>query len=74
MGIKWTILGHSERRTLFGENSEVVAKKCKLALDNGLDVIACVGEKLEERESGQTMEVVKGQLDAIKSKKRHVFN
>eukprot|EP00825_Cyclidium_porcatum_P046421 TRINITY_DN728_c0_g1_i1.p1 TRINITY_DN728_c0_g1~~TRINITY_DN728_c0_g1_i1.p1 ORF type:complete len:308 (-),score=92.55 TRINITY_DN728_c0_g1_i1:173-1096(-) len=66
MGIKWTILGHSERRTLFGENSEVVAKKCKLALDNGLDVIACVGEKLEERESGQTMEVVKGQLDAIK--------
>lgn len=66
MGISWTILGHSERRTLFGDSSEIVAKKCKLALDTGLDVIACIGEKLEERESGATMEVVKSQLDAIK--------
>lgn len=67
MGINWTILGHSERRTLFGESSQVVANKCRLALDSGLDVIACIGEKLNEREGGQTMDVIKSQLDPLKS-------
>jgi hypothetical protein len=52
--------GHSERREGFGgpgETNEVVATKTKVAVDAGLNVMACVGEKLEQRESGQTMEV-----------------
>ncbi|RKP07791.1 Triosephosphate isomerase [Thamnocephalis sphaerospora] len=65
MGINWVILGHSERRDIFRESDEVVAKKVKHALDTGLGVIACCGEKLEEREAGQTTAVVFRQLKAI---------
>lgn len=65
-GLKWVILGHSERRSLYGESSEVVAKKTKYALEKGLNVILCIGEKLEERESGKTNDVLKEQLDACK--------
>lgn len=64
-GIEWTLIGHSERRQYFGESNEVVGKKTKIALDNGVNAIACIGEKLEERESNRTMEVCLGQLDAI---------
>jgi len=46
MGIKWTILGHSERRSLYGECSNTVAAKTKFALDKGLHVILCIGENL----------------------------
>ena len=67
MGINWTILGHSERRALFGEDSVVVAKKVKFAVDNGLSVIACIGETLKERESGNTFKVLEAQLDPIKN-------
>ena len=56
-GVHWAILGHSERRHVFGESDEVVAKKVKLALENGLQVMACIGEKLDERESNRTNEV-----------------
>ena len=56
-GVNWAILGHSERRHVFGESDEVVAKKIKLALESGLHVMACIGEKLDERESGKTNEV-----------------
>lgn len=66
LGIQWVILGHSERRSLYGESSEVVAKKTQYALSKGLNVILCIGEKLEERESGATNEVLKSQLDACK--------
>jgi triosephosphate isomerase len=64
-GCTHVILGHSERRQYFGETDEGVAKKTKVALDNGLLPISCVGETLEEREGGKTMDVVGRQVDAI---------
>lgn len=67
-GINWTILGHSERRTIFGETDEVVASKTKYAIDSGVSVIWCCGESLEEREAGSTVSVVTKQLDALKAK------
>jgi len=56
-GLNWVILGHSERRAM-GETSEQVASKTKLAVDEGLSVMACVGEMLEDRKSGKTLDVV----------------
>jgi triosephosphate isomerase len=64
-GLNWAIVGHSERRSLFGESNEVVGKKTKISLENNVKVIACIGEKLEERESKKTMEVCLSQLEAI---------
>ncbi|EPE10355.1 triosephosphate isomerase [Ophiostoma piceae UAMH 11346] len=64
--INWTILGHSERRTLLGETDAVVSSKTKYALDNGLSVIWCCGESLEEREANKTVAVVTGQLASLK--------
>ena len=64
--INWCILGHSERRHVFGESDEVVAQKVKRAVDGGLSVMACIGEKLEEREAGQTDAVNSRQLEAIR--------
>jgi triosephosphate isomerase len=63
--ITWTILGHSERRTILREDDDFVATKTKAALDGGIGVILCVGESLEEREKGVTVEVVTRQLDAV---------
>ncbi|KAJ3322985.1 triosephosphate isomerase [Blyttiomyces sp. JEL0837] len=65
LNIGWTILGHSERREIFKESDEVVAKKVLHAVASGLKVIACVGEKLEEREANLTTAVVFRQLKAI---------
>ncbi|KAJ8636749.1 hypothetical protein MRB53_011016 [Persea americana] len=65
LGIPWVILGHSERRLLLGETNEVVADKVAYALSQGLLVIACVGETLEQRESGSTLDVVAAQTKAI---------
>lgn len=62
-GCTHVILGHSERRTLFNEKSEVVNLKVKAASFLGLIPIVCVGETLEEREAEQTFEVIKEQLD-----------
>ena len=64
-GARHVILGHSERRQLFGETDEGVAKKTKAALAARPLPIVCVGETLAEREAGRTMEVVGRQLDAI---------
>ena len=58
MGLKWTIVGHSERRQYYGECNEVVGKKTKVAVEGGLNVMSCIGENLEERESNKTIDVV----------------
>ena len=62
IGIKWTLTGHSERRSLFGETDKDVAIKTKIAIENGMNVMVCIGELLEERESGKTNEVNARQL------------
>ncbi|MFC0253971.1 triose-phosphate isomerase [Massilia consociata] len=64
-GCRYVIVGHSERRAYHGETNELVAKKAKAALESGLTPIVCVGETLEQREAGQTMDVVNAQLDAV---------
>lgn len=61
-GCEYVILGHSERRTIFNESDELINMKIKKALSEGLKPIFCVGELLEERESGATNDVVKRQL------------
>ncbi len=61
-GVKYVIIGHSERRQYFGETDESVNKRTIAALDAGLTPIVCVGELLEERESGKTNEVLDRQL------------
>ncbi|HDR14325.1 MAG TPA: triosephosphate isomerase, partial [Desulfobacteraceae bacterium] len=62
-GCTHVILGHSERRSLFGETDEVIDLKAKTAAMLGLVPIVCVGESLAEREEGKTTEVIRRQLD-----------
>lgn len=64
-GCKYAIVGHSERRSLYGETDELVASRYAAARRNGLTPILCVGELLEEREQGITEEVVGRQIDAV---------
>lgn len=61
-GADFVIIGHSERRQFFGETNETVNKKTKAALAAGLQAIVCVGETLEERESGKMNDVIKGHV------------
>jgi triosephosphate isomerase len=64
LNVKYVIVGHSERRQLFGETDEMVAKKLRAVLAAGMAPILCVGETLEEREEGTTDAKVKSQIEA----------
>lgn len=62
VGCQWVILGHSERRQLFGETDSSINRKVRAAIDKGLGVIFCVGEVLQDREAGRTEDVLATQL------------
>ncbi len=64
-GCRYVLVGHSERRTIYGESDEDVADRFGAALDAGLEPVLCVGETLEEREDNLTEAVVERQLDAV---------
>jgi len=63
LGCRYVILGHSERRTLFGEQDDHIQKKVRAALKHGLSPILCVGESLADREAGRTESVITAQLN-----------
>ena len=65
VGCRYTLVGHSERRALYGDSNAQVARKFVAALSRELTPILCVGEQLAEREAGHTREIVGAQLDAI---------
>lgn len=62
---RWVIVGHSERRAYHGESSDLVAQKADAALNAGLTPVVCVGESLQERESGATLDVILQQLAPV---------
>ncbi len=64
-GARHVIVGHSERRSLYGETSAMVAEKTKAALNAGLTPLLCIGESLEQRDSGNTEAVIEKQLSAV---------
>ncbi|MEI7997926.1 MAG: triose-phosphate isomerase [Candidatus Omnitrophota bacterium] len=63
LGVKYVIVGHSERRQFFGETNETVNKRLRAALKHGLTPIVCVGENLAEREGGKTFDVIKNHCE-----------
>src|ERR671936_1021458 len=65
LGVYGAIVGHSERRQFFGENDESVGRRTHAALEAGLSVIACVGELEEERERGETEDVLRRQVSVL---------
>jgi len=64
-GMEYVLVGHSERRNVFGETDAMCAERTKLALDAGLNVLFCIGELLSEREAGETDKVCARQIEAI---------
>lgn len=64
-GVDWVVVGHSERRNLYYETDEIVAAKTSLAVAEGFRPIVCIGESLQQRESGATVDVLRQQLDAV---------
>ena len=65
LGCRYVIVGHSERRALFAESSEIVARKFSAAQSAGLIPILCVGETLQQRDNGETQTVIDEQLGAV---------
>lgn len=65
LGVNWTLTGHSERRAYCGETNEVVGHKTARALEAGLSVIPCIGETLDQRNSGQLFDVLSAQVQAL---------
>ena len=63
LGVEVVIIGHSERRSIYGETDAFINSKLKLALQSGIEVIFCVGETLDERESGRAEEIVCSQVE-----------
>ena len=75
VGVEYVIIGHSERRAYFAETDETVNKKIRSALNNGLKPIVCVGETLEQRESGETEKIITTQVEkALKDIKKEELN
>jgi triosephosphate isomerase len=68
LACRYVIVGHSERRRMFGETDEIVNKKARAVLANGMSPIICVGETLEEREAGDAEQVVTSQVKAAMSR------
>lgn len=64
-GATWVLVGHSERRSMYGETDAIVRAKTEAAIAAGLSPVVCVGETLAEREAGKTLEVVLGQAKAV---------
>lgn len=73
-GIEWAILGHSERRTIFKESSDTVANKVKLAEEQNISSILCIGETKDERENNKTLNVIFSQLEAVSKLKPNWSN
>ncbi len=67
LGVSYCIVGHSERRALFGETDDVVAKKSRACLDSDVKPVICVGESLAEREAGKTEEIIERQVKVVLS-------
>lgn len=65
MGCSYVIIGHSERRQYFAESDQDVVDKCKLSIQHNLRPIVCVGESLQQRESGKTLAVIEQQVKAV---------
>ena len=65
LGCQYALIGHSERRQLFGETAPFIAAKCQAALQAGLKPVLCVGETREERDTGQTEQVIRDQLASV---------
>jgi triosephosphate isomerase len=72
LGVAGSLVGHSERRQFFGETDDDVARRTRAALGAGLRVIACVGETLEQREAGETEDVLRRQVSVLEPHERLV--
>ena len=73
LGVTGSLVGHSERRQYFGETDESVARRAQAALEAGLNVIACVGETLEQRDADETEDVLRRQVSVLTAHERLVI-